>query len=1114
MSLKKLKWLLLFVFMISVSFVPDVQAGFFNGKTQFYTIKTKHFNIHFPEDLGPVAEEMRVIVEEVHDRLAKRLQWKPGRRTHVVLTNKSELSNGVASVLPDNYILLYTAIPTPDSSLDHYKDYYRFLFTHEYTHILHIDQHHRVATLPRTFLGKIVAPNGATPAWMREGMAVYEESVLDEGFGRNHSPWADMYLRTSYYEREFPRIDQVAGLTRHFPGGLGPYLFGGRFFQWLAEHYGEDRMYQYQKEYASGMWMYSLNNKARRVYGKSFYKLWDEFRQDLSQQFEVQKQNLQRIGLTPLRDFMKNKNSQTYFTPHPNGHGYAYYRSNFDESPYIVIDEKNKQPIHKIKRKLFGQMSFSKTGRYLAFATFSGIEKKRSLSDVYYYDLKKRKLFRIKNPDNPKKSLRVMDPDFSPADGGHRWLVMVRTHLGTDQLYIYDLFEKKGYAITNEPKHTQFSNPRFSPDGRKIVVSRKDAETGDRDIVVYSKLGKKLLSVTKDSSTDLHPSFSNDGRKIYFSSSRNGVFNVYEYDIKRNTLAQLTNVLTGVFQPMVSRNSDIVFVQTYSSDHTYVQTFDPHVLRTSKLPVIYHYANLNKLKQYESRRYAALPNDVVNKTSDLLSGDPVRTNLDSFVDNEQKSALRFGTSFSSQEPETTPEVETEEILESDTPQETSPDSKPILPVQTEGRKPRRKPDDDLRERSQKNGEAENGIEGKLYPSSYKNQLQSNRYHFDTSTPLPSDAKKYSAFPYILRPNYLVPNVLIYESAVLASLLTGHTDPLYRHSWTAFVDYRTDAQFVGGGGTYVYSRWDPTFYVGGLRYVVDWGTLTTATGNVRFFEERWQTYAGASYNWKKHVFNATYFYEHRSALTQLANVNLINMKPYAGVKLKYKTASYKKFPNSISQEDGYYIQATLNVTDEIFLADAVNEEVVGTADLRYYFEMPWSDHHVVALRVAGGWQWGDIQQFGTFRLGGPFGEGTGAAQYSSRVFPLRGLAGISYGGDRVFIYSAEYRLPLVRNVNTGIGTWPIFLDKIYVNFFSDGGDIKFRTETDDLFSRMLISVGAELKGDFVFGYGLPITTRLGYGLILTNRDRLGNLQDSITQSSLKYGSVYLQVGTSF
>lgn len=111
---------------------------------------------------------------------------------------------------------------------------------------------------------------------MREGMAVYEESLLDDKYGRNNSDYASMILRTSVFEDTFPSIDQANGSTQHFPGGSGPYLFGGKFFDWLADTYGEDRMYKYQEEYSSSMWLYAVNSKARRVYGK-IPELWDEF---------------------------------------------------------------------------------------------------------------------------------------------------------------------------------------------------------------------------------------------------------------------------------------------------------------------------------------------------------------------------------------------------------------------------------------------------------------------------------------------------------------------------------------------------------------------------------------------------------------------------------------------------------------------------------------------------------------------------------------------------------------------------------------------------------------------------------------------------------------------
>ena len=360
------------------------------------------------------------------------------------------------------------------------------------------------------------------------------------------------------------------------------------------------------------------------------------------------------------------------------------------------------------------------------------------------------------------------------------------------------------------------------------------------------------------------------------------------------------------------------------------------------------------------------------------------------------------------------------------------------------------------------------------------------------------------------PSYILPNIVVQQSSALTSLTIGKFDPLYRHFWTAFANYWSDAAFVGGGGTYVYARYDPVFYAGATRFAVDWGTIN----NTRFFEERWQGYAGMNYVWRQHGLNFRYFYEGRSAYTNLVGINLVNMKPYAGVTLQYSFRDFDQFVNSVSREDGVAAKFGADFTDQILGSSAVNEEIVAYGDVRAYYELPWFDHHVLAFRASGGWVWGDVQQFGVFRMGGPFGEGTGAAPLSPRIFPLRGLAGITFGGDRAVMFSGEYRLPLIQNVNTGIGTWPVFLDKLHLDFFVDAGDIKFRTELPDLFTRFLVAPGVELKGDFVLGYGLPVTARLGYGIIITNRARLGTLTDSLTGMAVTNGNAYLQVGTSF
>ncbi|MFH1355902.1 MAG: hypothetical protein ABII18_02110 [bacterium] len=1115
-SLRRLIIKLTILFFIITLFPSVAHAGVFPSHLKYYTLKTDHFYIHFPQGIGPIADEIRTISEEAYTNLTARMGWKPWGRTHVVLTDTRDEANGMATVLPYNYILLYISPPDADSSLDSYKDYFRLLFNHEFSHILHIDKHYRFASPFRWVFGRVVAPNGATPGWMREGMSVYEETRLADGFGRGTADYSMMILRSSYHENDFPRIDQIAGLSKHFPGGLGPYLYGGVFFEWLAKTYGEDRMYQYQKEYASGLWLFSLNNKARRVYSKSFYKLYNEFKAYYAQIFEQQKQQLAALGITTMNDVIKTKDSQSYYTPHPDGHGYAYYNANQDEASAITIKLKDETEPHLIKRQLFGQMSFSRTGRYLAFSTLSAVERKTALAEVYYYDTKKKTLHRVYDKEHSKKSMRAKDPAFSPEDNGQRWMVMVRNFLNTDQLYVYDLYGKKGYVITDAPDKTQFSNPRFSPDGSKIVVSEFNPHTGFRDIVIYSKTGKRLAQVTNDRQPDNHPVFASDGHSIYFDSYRTGIANIYRYNQHNGALSQVTNVLDGVFEPMPSPNGRDVYVKRFNAKKKYIQKFTPNI---TPVPGLVHLQTktaqnndtLNKQQIVASTRNYSIsqaPNasEIVLVSEHLADFDKLPAPKHSIIEDdipyetiEPKHAQNKYSLFSSS---THLDGFAKNLAQSTVSFSQNPSDHDLLPNILFGGFGNKKSKTDKKQNT------EQLTENKEYPSQYKNELSGLPANVSLDTANPEGTKKYHVLPQLLVPRYIMPSLVYFENTLLLGAAIGRSDPLYRHTWTAFANYRSDAPFLGAGGTYFYSRYAPTFFLGGIRYAVDWGDVN----NTRFFEQRHQAYTGLAMAYKYHRFNLSYFYEHRSALTNL-NVNLINMMPYAGVRFQYTFSKYHQYTNSISQEKGVKFKLAGEWTDEYLASADVNEEIAIRGDLRFYIEMPWSDHQVLAIRTAAGWVWGDQQQFGVYRLGGPFGEGAGAS-YSSRLFPLRGLSGITYGGDYAVLFSTEYRIPLATNVNWGIGTWPIFLDKIHMALFCDGGDIKYRTEAAELFTRMLVSVGAEVSGDVVVGYGLPLTIRAGYGVILTNRWRLGGLTDATTRMSLRYGSVYFQLGTMF
>ena len=67
--------------------------------------------------------------------------------------------------------------------------------------------------------------------------------------------------------------------------------------------------------------------------------------------------------------------------------------------------------------------------------------------------------------------------------------------------------------------------PRFSPDGKKIVMSF--AKDGNSDIYTMDLDTRVVERITDHSSIDTSPSFSPDGKFIAFNSDRSGLQQIY-----------------------------------------------------------------------------------------------------------------------------------------------------------------------------------------------------------------------------------------------------------------------------------------------------------------------------------------------------------------------------------------------------------------------------------------------------------------------------------------------------------------------------------------------------------------------------------------------------------
>ena len=113
-------------------------ASLFDPAYRFRTLPTEHFVIHFHQGEDALARRMARIAEDTWHALERSLGLTPPRRTLIVLADQTELFNGYATPVPYDTVVLYAVAPSGSSS--DFDDWLRLLFTHEFTHIVHLDR--------------------------------------------------------------------------------------------------------------------------------------------------------------------------------------------------------------------------------------------------------------------------------------------------------------------------------------------------------------------------------------------------------------------------------------------------------------------------------------------------------------------------------------------------------------------------------------------------------------------------------------------------------------------------------------------------------------------------------------------------------------------------------------------------------------------------------------------------------------------------------------------------------------------------------------------------------------------------------------------------------------
>jgi Tol biopolymer transport system component len=177
---------------------------------------------------------------------------------------------------------------------------------------------------------------------------------------------------------------------------------------------------------------------------------------------------------------------------------------------------------------------------------------------------------------NIKKLTTTTANEFSPAwsaDGGR--IVFQSNRDGNTEIYVMNADGSGQTRLTNDAGED--SDPAFSPDGTKITFSSD--RTGDREIFVMGADGSALTNLTKDSAIDEDADWQGvraSGR-IAFVSDRDGNDEIYLMNPDGSNLARLTSDNSPDTQPAISPDGRrIAFTSTRngSAAHIWVMNSD------------------------------------------------------------------------------------------------------------------------------------------------------------------------------------------------------------------------------------------------------------------------------------------------------------------------------------------------------------------------------------------------------------------------------------------------------------------------------------------------------------------------------------------------------------
>jgi len=523
---------------MAAALVPARLAAQFNyfgqNKVQYrdfewQVLPGEHVDVYFYPEEDEIARLALVYAEESFRILEQKFGHTPPRRIPLIIyaSHTDFEQTNILPFVPPEGILGVTEFLKQRVTVPFQGNYAEFRHTvrHELVHAFQLSVGtESYARYPR-------GGRAGTPLWWSEGLAEFwsgGEDTLDE-----------MILRELTISGVLPSLEDL----NYIYGGV-VYPLGGAIHRWLAEEFGDWRVQVLYRD----LWKYpNFVAAIEGVYGTSFGELNERYLHAFRRRYFPVVAEREPMGLTA------RKLADLAIKP-------AAYVAGGDSSPHLLY-----------------------------------LSPRRGYMAIYDMALDRPGTGREVVKGQQSAEFESFHPFASRLDVRHDVAVFTSKYLERDALFFWDLGRGEVVGRYQFPELVSILSPTWAPDGQSVVFSGLTL-SGISDLYRVTLPDGRLEPLTRDRYQDLDPSFDPEGRRvvfasdrtpsgpdggqnlfvldlatgaveyltygpwrdeaprwasndrIYFSSDRSGVFDVYSVD-SLGTGRQETATLTGAFDP-------------------------------------------------------------------------------------------------------------------------------------------------------------------------------------------------------------------------------------------------------------------------------------------------------------------------------------------------------------------------------------------------------------------------------------------------------------------------------------------------------------------------------------------------------------------------------------